>query len=108
MLKLVIATITSTIALAAAAQTAQPGATTPSITPSQTTPVTPSQTPAVTPSETPTTTAPGAPVIGSQAPVTGGLSPCENMIGLERDNCLKSRPAGPGATQAPAPSGAAK
>ena len=69
---------------------------TPSVTPSQTPSITPSQTPAITPSQTPS---------ASPAPVTppsvGGLSRCENMIGADRDNCLRSERAGGGTTAAP-------
>ena len=61
----------------------------PSITPSQTPAVTPSQTPAITPSQTPA-------VMPSQIP--GGLSRCENMIGLDRDSCMQQERAGAGST----------
>jgi hypothetical protein len=55
---------------------------------------TPSQTPAVTPSQGP---------IVSPSPVTppaavGGLSRCENLIGLERDSCMQQQRAGTGST----------
>jgi hypothetical protein len=92
----------SFLAGTALAQT-QPGQTTPS--------VTPSQTPAVTPSQTPGPVPPGAaPVLGGPPPTlgaspVGGLSPCENMIGAERDKCLQAGSAAVGGTQAPMPSG---
>lgn len=83
----------------ALAQTAQPGQTTPSVTPSQTPAVTPSQTPAVTPSQTP------AVIPQSQQPTAvapGGMSQCQNMIGAERDTCLQKekQPAGTGSGSA--------
>lgn len=67
---------------------------TPSITPSQTPAITPSQTPSITPSQTPSI---------SPAPVTppsavGGLSRCENMIGTDRDTCLRNERAAGGST----------
>lgn len=103
------------------AQTTQPGQTTPSVAPSSTPAVTPSDTPAVTPSDTPAVTpsqtpaippstppAPGSPaaVLGTPAPVVGvgpigGLSRCENLIGLEKDRCQqedRARAAGTGST----------
>jgi hypothetical protein len=119
------------------AQTGQPGATTPSVTPSQTPAITPSQTPAITPSqtpsvvpqspsaipqtpnitsETPNINTPGAaPVIGGPAPAivgnpaVGGLSACENLIGVQREQCLQTqssgRPAGAGGSHAPGSTG---
>jgi len=90
---------------AALAQTPQPGQTTPSVTPSDTPAVTPSQTPGV-PSTAP---APGSPaaVLGTPAPAigagpVGGLSRCENMIGLEKDRCQQEERAAMGNTRAPA------
>lgn len=81
----------------ALAQTAQPDAPTPSISPSDTPPMQ------------------SAPVIGGPPPAIVGLSPCENLIGLERDNCLKDerarigntggRSAGAGGTHAPGSTG---
>src|SRR5687767_9345316 len=80
--------------------------------PTQPTPsVTPSETPAITPSQTPSAVPPGAaPVFGGPPPTlgaspVGGLSPCENMIGAERDKCLQAGSAAVGGTQAPMPSG---
>lgn len=65
---------------------------TPSVTPSQAPSVTPSQTPSVTPSQTPSVTP-------SQAPsAVGGLSRCENLIGIERDKCTQAERAGTGST----------
>jgi hypothetical protein len=95
------------------AQTTQPGQTTPSVAPSSTPAVTPSDTPAVTPSQTPgvpsTPPAPGSPaaVLGTPAPVigagpVGGLSRCENMIGLDKDRCQQEERAAMGNTRAPA------
>jgi len=111
------------------AQTPQPGQTTPSVAPSSTPAVTPSQTPAITPSDTPAVTpsqtpaippstppaaagtppAPGSPaaVLGTPAPAigvgpVGGLSRCENMIGLEKDRCQQEERAAMGNTGAPA------
>jgi hypothetical protein len=56
--------------------------------------VTPSQAPAVTPSQAP---------IVSPSPVTppaavGGLSRCQNMIGLDRESCMQQERAGTGST----------
>ena len=100
------------------AQTTQPGQTTPSVTPSDTPAVTPSQTPAVTPSQPPAVTPSQTPsvtqtsrppMIGESA--VGGMSRCENMIGMEKDRCLQeeraaaasgARPAGAGSGSAPA------
>jgi hypothetical protein len=75
----------------------------------------PSQTPAVTPSQTPNVDTPSAPVVGGPPPAIVGLSPCENLIGLERDSCLKDerarvgdaggRAAGAGGTHAPGSTG---
>jgi len=81
--------------------------------PAQPTPsVAPSQPPAVTPSQTPGAAPPGAvppgaaPVLGGPPPTlgaspVGGLSPCENMIGAERDKCLQADSAAAGGTRAP-------
>ena len=81
------------LASAAFAQSTQPGQTTPSVTPSDTPAVTPSQTPAVTPSQTPSVIPPSRPpMIGESA--VGGLSKCENMIGIEKDRCLQEERAG--------------
>ena len=65
--------------------------------------------------EAPTAPTQREPVIGGPPPAIGGLSPCENMIGLERDNCLKDerarlgntggRSAGAGGTHAPGSTG---
>jgi hypothetical protein len=88
----------SFLAGTALAQT-PPGETTPS--------VAPSQTPVVTPSQTPSAVPPGtAPVLGGPPPTlgaspVGGLSPCENMIGAERDKCLQADSAVAGGTRAP-------
>lgn len=56
-----------------------------------------------------------APIVGGPPPAIVGLSPCENLIGLERDNCLKEerartdstggRSAGAGGTHAPGSTG---
>ena len=66
---------------------------------------------------TPSTSAPmpAAPVIGGPPPAIVGLSACENLIGLERENCLKDerarlgsaggRSAGAGGTHAPGSTG---
>jgi hypothetical protein len=66
-------------------------------TPSQTPAVTPSQTPAITPSQTPAVT-PSQGSIVSPPGAVGGLSRCENMIGLDRDSCLQQERAGTGST----------
>ena len=75
---------------------------TPSVTPSQTPAVTPSQTPSVTPSPAPSVTPSPAPSVTQRpinSPVTvGGLSKCENMIGLEKDKCQQDERAGTGGT----------
>jgi hypothetical protein len=87
-------------------QPQQPGQATPGVAPSDTPAVTPSQTPAVTPSQTPAVTPsqtpyvnPSAtpPAVGGPAPI-GGLSKCENMIGLDKDKCLQDQRAGTGST----------
>ena len=67
------------------------------------------------PSQTPTIDPPSAPVVGGPPPAIVGLSPCENLIGLERDRCLKDerarvgdaggRAAGAGGTHAPGSTG---
>ena len=111
------------LASAAIAQTAQPGQTTPSVTPSDTPAVTPSQSPSVTPSQSPIVTPSQSPVVTpsqtpivtpsqtpivtpSQSPLIGGLGKCENMIGLEKDKCLQEgRAAGAGGTHAPGSTG---
>jgi hypothetical protein len=67
---------------------------TPAVTPSQTPAITPSQTPAITPSQTPAVTP--SPVTPPAA--VGGLSRCENMIGMERDSCMQQERAGTGST----------
>ena len=86
------------LASAAVAQTAQTEATNPS----------------TPPSDTPRMQQFG-PVIGGPAPAIVGLSPCENLIGMERDTCLKEerarigdaggRSAGAGGTHAPGSTG---
>lgn len=89
------------------AQATQPGATTPSVTPSDTPSVTPSQTPGVTPSQTPVLT-PSAPatvpppqspgmIPHSGPPAVGGLSKCENLLGTDKDRCQEQERAGIGA-----------
>jgi hypothetical protein len=88
--------------LCTAALLAFAGAVFAQVTPSQTPAVTPSQTPAVTPSQTPAVTPSQGPIV-SPSPVTppgavGGLSRCENMIGLERDSCMQQQRAGTGST----------
>jgi hypothetical protein len=60
------------VASAAVAQTAQPEPANP--------PTAPSDTPRMQQF---------GPVIGGPAPAIVGLSPCENLIGMERDACLK-------------------
>lgn len=78
-----------------------PPSATPSVTPSQTPAVSPSQTPAVAPSETPAVTSqPSATIPGPVTPpsMVGGLSKCENMIGADKDTCLKQERAGTGST----------
>jgi hypothetical protein len=116
------ATLLAIAATSFAQTTTQPGQTTPAITPSQPPAVTPSQTPAVTPSQTPAVTpsqtpvipsqtpsdAPlvGAPVVGGPAPAVGGiesrpiggLSQCENMIGMDKEMCMQRERAGAGGT----------
>jgi hypothetical protein len=70
--------------------------------------------PSVPPTQTPSTATPGttatrgtAPTLGGPPPAlgsrpVGGLNPCENMIGAERDNCLQAgNPATGGSTQPP-------
>ena len=64
--------------------------------------------PSVPPTQTPSTVTLGtAPSLGGPPPAlgsrpVGGLSPCENMIGAERDNCLQAgNPATGGSTQPP-------
>jgi len=86
--------------LSTAALLAVAGAVFAQTTPSQTPAVTPSQTPAVTPSQAPAVTPSQGPIV-SPSPVTppaavGGLSRCENMIGLERDSCMQQQRAGAG------------
>jgi hypothetical protein len=89
----------------------QPGQSTPNVAPSQTPAVTPSQTPAVTPSQTPYVNPSATPPAASAPAPIGGLSRCENMIGLEKDNCLQAERAGTGSTGTgtgtPAPQNAA-
>jgi hypothetical protein len=106
MLKLVSAAVLAAFWSAALAQT-QPGQTTPTITPSQTPSNASSQTPAVTPSQTPSVTPPGdAPVVGGPAPTVGGiesrplgaLSQCDNLIGLQKEQCLQAESAARGGT----------
>jgi hypothetical protein len=100
MLRSVLLIASFAVASAASAQT-QPGQTTPSITPSQTPSVTPSQTPGVLPPSQPPV------VVGGPAPAIGGLSKCENMIGAEKEKCLREdaatggRAAGAGGTSDP-------
>jgi hypothetical protein len=105
MLKTLITAVLLGVAGAALAQTTP--SQTPAVTPSQSPAITPSQTPAVTPSETPAVTPSQGPTIApsvSPSPVTppgtvGGLSRCENMIGLERDSCMQQQQrAGTGST----------
>ena len=89
--------LSSTLVLLAVAGTASA-----QITPSQTPAATPSQTPAITPSQTPAVT-PSQGSVVSPAPVTppgavGGLSRCENMIGLDRESCMQQERAGTGST----------
>ena len=97
MLKLLSLAASILLSGAAIAQSTQPGATTPSVTPSDTPAVTPSQTPAVTPSQTPSAVPYSRPpMIGESA--VGGMSKCENMIGLEKDRCLQAERAGTGST----------
>ena len=71
--------------------------------PPQTTPsVTPYQTPTATPAPVPGTgrVFGGPPPALGSTPV-GGISPCENMIGAERDKCLQADNAAAGATSQP-------
>ena len=89
--------IASVLISAAVAQTVQPGTSSRSENPSD------------------TAGAPSAPVIGGPPPAIVGLSPCENLIGLERESCLKDerartgssggRSAGAGGTHAPGSTG---
>jgi hypothetical protein len=64
-------------------------------------------TPSLTPQQTPSPVPPGtAPILGGPPPTlgaspVGGLSPCENMIGAERDKCLQADSAAAGGTRAP-------
>lgn len=76
--------------------------------PDQSTPsVPPMQTPGVTPPQPPSSVPPGsAPVVGGPPPTlgsrpVGGLNPCENMIGAERDNCLQAGNTAAGASTQP-------
>lgn len=87
MLKALAIAISLAFVTATFAQSTQPGETTPSVTPSETPSVTPSQTPSTTPSQSPSVIPPSVP------PAVGGLSRCENLIGLERDKCLQGEPA---------------
>jgi hypothetical protein len=97
MLKTAVATALLALAGTAFAQSTSQ---TPSVTPSQTPSVTPSQTPSVTPSQTPSVTPSQTPsVTSSQTPsAVGGLSRCENLIGIERDKCMQDERAGTGST----------
>lgn len=98
MLKILCLSAAALVAGAAVAQTAQPEVPNPS----------------TPPSDTPRMQQFG-PVIGAPAPAIVGLSPCENLIGMERDNCLKEerarigdaggRSAGAGGTHAPGSTG---
>lgn len=129
MFKLLSTAAALALASAAIAQTAQPGQTTPSVTPSDTPAVTPSQSPAATPSQSPAATpsqTPAAtpsqspsvppysrpPMLGESA--VGGMSKCENMIGSDKDKCLQEeraaastggRAAGAGGSHAPGSTG---
>ena len=118
MLRMVSAAALLSIAGAAFAQTAQPGSTTPSVTPSDTPSVAPSDAPSVTPSQSPVATpsAPAAPatvpplhspgmIPHSGPPAVGGLSRCENLLGTDKDRCQQQERAGitNGATGATAP-----
>ena len=76
--------------LSTAALLAVAGAVFAQVTPSQTPAVTPSQGPLISPSVSPAPVTPPAAV--------GGLSRCENMIGLERDSCMQQQRAGTGST----------
>ena len=78
-----IATAAALLAMASGSFGQYTGSSTPSVTPSDTPSVTPSQTPSVTPSQTPT---------------IGGLSRCENLIGIDRDKCQQDARAGTGST----------
>lgn len=97
MFKLLSVAASLVLASAAIAQSTQPGQTTPSITPSDTPAVTPSQSPAVTPSQSPSVIPPSRPPVVGEGAV-GGLSKCENMIGMEKDKCLQDERAGTGST----------
>jgi hypothetical protein len=106
MLKIVSAAVLAAISSSALAQT-QPGQTTPSITASQTPGIMSSQTPAVAPSQTPSVTPPGdGPVVGGPAPTVGGiesrplgaLSQCDDLIGLQKEQCLQAESAARGGT----------
>ena len=104
MLKLLSIAASILIAGGAIAQSTQPGATTPSVAPSDTPAVTPSQTPSTTPSQTPAATPSQTPTIPYSRPpmigegAVGGLSKCENMIGIEKDRCVQAERAGTGST----------
>ena len=86
-----IATAAALLAMASGSFGQYTGSSTPSVTPSDTPSVTPSQTPSVTPSQTPSVTP-------SQTPTIGGLSRCENLIGIDRDKCHQDERAGTGST----------
>ena len=64
-------------------------------------------TPSTPPNPTPSTVTPGtAPTLGGPPPglgsrPVGGLNPCENMIGAERDNCLQAGSAAAGSSTQP-------
>lgn len=99
MLRFVLVAASFVVAGTTLAQT-QPGETTPSITPSQTPSVIPPSQPPV--------------IVGGPAPVIGGVSKCENMIGVEKEKCLREdaaigstggRAAGAGGSHAPGGTG---
>lgn len=99
MLKVVLVAVSFALAGPALAQT-QPGQTTPSVTPSPTPGVIPPSQPPV--------------IVGGPAPAIGGVSKCENLIGTEKEKCLREdaatgstggRAAGAGGSHAPGSTG---
>jgi hypothetical protein len=86
-----IATAVALLAMGGVSFAQYSGSTTPSVSPSQTPSATPSQTPSATPSQTPSVTP-------SQTQTIGGLSKCENLLGIDRDKCLQEERAGTGST----------
>jgi hypothetical protein len=121
MLKILCLITSVVFAAPAVAQSTQPGQTTPSVMPSDTPAVTPSQTPGipqstppVAPSDTPgaTRSAPpstvGGPSPGVLGGPVGGLSRCENLIGIDKANCLEQERAAATGGTAGRPAGAVR